>query len=163
MSVRAVRDAVRGTAITAESVEQNPYEAVAQITNAVTKPGALTTEWWSVIIAGAVSSVLAAVGVPGSSAAQVAGIVAPVVLALVYAFVRTQHKGTLADALQAVFPQARAAAQASAAAPGQNGQQAAPASAVAAPPQALTLGAGAVAPAAPAEAPKPAEAVPTGP
>ena len=44
MSVRAVRDAVRGTAITAESVKQNPYEAVAQITNAVTKPGVLNPE-----------------------------------------------------------------------------------------------------------------------
>lgn len=164
MSVRAVRDTVRkGRAITGESVKQNPYEAVAQISNAVTRPGPLTTEWWSVIMAGAVSSVLAAIGLPGSSAAQVAGIVAPVVLALVYAFVRTQHKGALADALQAVFPQANEAAQASSVSPGQNGQQpTTPESAAVAAPEPLALGAGRGSPIAPAEAPTPAQAVPAG-
>jgi hypothetical protein len=80
--------------------------AVAQVASTVARPGPLTTEWWSVLVAGAASSILAAIGLPGSAAAQVAAIVAPVVLALVYAFVRTQTKGALADALAAIFPQA---------------------------------------------------------
>ena len=88
---------------------QNPV--VAQIANTVTRPGALTTEWWTVVIAGAASAALALTGIPGSEAAQVAGVIAPIVLALVYVFVRTRTKGALAEVLQAVFPQADAPAQ----------------------------------------------------
>jgi len=81
-------------------------KAVANMTNTATRPGPLTTEWWSVLIAGAVSSVLGAVGLPGPVGAQIAAIAAPIVLALAYAFVRGQTKGALADALTAVLPQA---------------------------------------------------------
>ena len=81
--------------------------AVAQIANTVNWPGPLTTEWWSVLIAGGASSLAAAIGLPGPAAAQVAGIAAPIILALVYAFVRAQTKGALADALKAIFPQAQ--------------------------------------------------------
>src|SRR5262249_29954758 len=90
--------------------------------NTVSRPGPLTTEWWTVLIAGAVSSVLAVVGLPGSAASQVAGIVAPIVIALVYAFTRSRTKGALADALKAIFPQAGApVAGDAAAAPGAPG------------------------------------------
>lgn len=92
--------------LTQADVQNNPHAAVAQLANTVTRPGPLTTEWWSVLIAGAVSSISAAIGLPGPAAAQVAGIVAPIVLALVYAFVRARTKGALAEALKALFPQA---------------------------------------------------------
>lgn len=94
------------TELTAADVEKNPYAAVAHITNTAARPGALTTEWWTVLIAGAASAALAVFGVSGPAAAQVAGIAAPMVLALVYAFVRAHTKGALADALKALFPQA---------------------------------------------------------
>ncbi len=93
--------------LTPESVKANPMAAVAKIANTVSRPGPLTSEWWSVIIGGGVSSLLAAVGLPGPTATQVAAIAAPVVLALVYAFVRARTKGALADALKAIFPQAQ--------------------------------------------------------
>jgi hypothetical protein len=95
--------------VPATSTEQNPV--VAQIANTVTRPGALTTEWWTVVIAGVASAVLALTGIKGPEAAQIAGIIAPIALALVYVFVRTRTKGALADVLQAVFPQANAPAQ----------------------------------------------------
>jgi len=100
---------LRKNQVQAMSSAQNPV--VAQISNTVTRPGALTTEWWTVVIAGAASAGLALTGVPGSEAAQVAGIIAPILLALVYVFVRTRTKGALAEVLQAVFPQADAPAQ----------------------------------------------------
>lgn len=97
---------VRNAAVTAEELQQNPLAGVAQISNTVTRPGALTTEWWSVVIAGVVSTVLALTGLPGSEAAQVAGIIAPILLAVIYVFVRSRTKGALAAVLQGVFPQA---------------------------------------------------------
>jgi hypothetical protein len=95
---------LRKDRVPATSAPQNPV--VAQISNTVSRPGALTTEWWSIVIAGAASAGLALTGIPGSEAAQVAGIIAPIVLALVYVFVRTRTKGALAEVLHAVFPQA---------------------------------------------------------
>lgn len=96
-----------------QPVQSNDTKAdpvVTQLSNTVARPGALSTEWWTVLIAGAVSSALAVIGLPGSAAAQVAGIVAPILLALAYAFVRAHTKGALADALEAIFPQAGSAA-----------------------------------------------------
>jgi hypothetical protein len=84
----------------------------------VTRPGALTTEWWTVVIAGAVSTVLAATGIPGSQATQLAGIIAPIALALTYVLVRSKTKGALAELLHAVFPQADQPAPAADAKPG---------------------------------------------
>ena len=43
-------------------------------------------------------------GSPGSGAAQVAGILAPVLVSLVYVFVRGQEKRALADVLRLVLP-----------------------------------------------------------
>lgn len=86
-------------------------QAVAHATNVVTRPGIFTTEWWTVIGGGGLSAILAAVGVSGPAAAQVAGIAAPAVLALVYAYARSQTKGALAAALKVVFPPAPAAAE----------------------------------------------------
>jgi hypothetical protein len=104
--------------LTTDQVQKDPRAALAQMTNTAARSGPLTTEWWTVLIAGAVSSVLALVGLPGSAAAQVAGIVAPIAIALVYAFVRAQTKGALADALEAIFPQAAATAGGDSAAAG---------------------------------------------
>jgi hypothetical protein len=92
--------------LTSEQIRTNPTAAVAQITNTVARPGPLTTEWWTILLAGAVSSVLALVGLPGSAATQIAGVVAPIAIALVYAYVRARTKGALADALEAIFPEA---------------------------------------------------------
>jgi hypothetical protein len=81
-------------------------QAIASLTNTVSRPGALTTEWWTVLVATALSTVLGIVGVNGSTATQIAATFAPIVLALAYAFVRAHTKGALADALSSVFPQA---------------------------------------------------------
>ena len=61
---------LRKDQVPATSTQQNPV--VAQISNTVARPGALTTEWWTVVIAGAASAVLALSGVPGSVATRVA-------------------------------------------------------------------------------------------
>jgi hypothetical protein len=45
--------------LTADQGQKDPKAAVAQIANTVARPGPLTTEWWTVLVAGAVSSVLA--------------------------------------------------------------------------------------------------------
>lgn len=95
------------------SPDPTPTEAVTRIANTINRPGPLTTEWWSVLIAGALSTVLAVIGLPGSAATQVAAIIAPIALALVYAYVRSRTKGALADALTAIFPQALSQASAS--------------------------------------------------
>ena len=97
---------VRNQLLRTDEVKDNPTAALAQIANTAARPGPLTTEWWTVLIAGAISSILAVVGLPGSASAQVAGIVAPIAIALVYAFVRAHTKGALADALKAILPQA---------------------------------------------------------
>jgi hypothetical protein len=81
-------------------------QSIVQMSNTVTRPGILTTEWWMGLIALGVSAALAVVGVSSSQAVEVAATVAPIVLALVYAFVRAHTKGGLADALQSIFPQA---------------------------------------------------------
>jgi hypothetical protein len=81
-------------------------QAIAHLTNTVSRPGPLTTEWWTVLIATTLSTVLGVVGVKGSAGTQIAATAAPVVLAVGYAFVRAHTKGVLAKALLAVFPQA---------------------------------------------------------
>jgi hypothetical protein len=81
-------------------------QAIAHLTNAVSRPGPLTTEWWTVLIATTLSTVLGVVGVKGSTGTQIAATAAPVVLAIGYAFVRAHTKGVLAQALSAAFPQA---------------------------------------------------------
>jgi hypothetical protein len=88
------------------NAENAKNASLANMANTAARPGALTTEWWTVLIAGAASYVLAKIGLPGPTAAQVAGIAAPILLALVYAYVRARTKGALADALKAIFPQA---------------------------------------------------------
>jgi len=81
-------------------------QAIANLSNTVSRPGPLTTEWWTVLVATGLTTLLGIVGVKGSTATQLAATVAPVVLALAYAFVRAHTKGALANALAAVFPQA---------------------------------------------------------
>jgi hypothetical protein len=90
------------TAPNATTTEQ----AIANLSNTVSRPGPLTTEWWTVLVATGLTTLLGIVGVKGSTATQLAATVAPVVLALAYAFVRAHTKGALANALAAVFPQA---------------------------------------------------------
>lgn len=118
--------AVANNQKTVPSPDKDRLAAIAQISNTVTRPGPLTTEWWTVVLAGAISAALALTGLPGSAAAQVAGIVAPILLALMYALVRSRTKGALAEVLQAIFPQADtpASSSADAQAPSVNGSAA---------------------------------------
>jgi hypothetical protein len=81
-------------------------QAIAHLTNAVSRPGPLTTEWWTVLIATLLSTVLGVVGVTSNTATQIAATAAPIVLALAYAFTRAHTKSALATALSAIFPQA---------------------------------------------------------
>jgi hypothetical protein len=77
---------------------------LAAVTKTLLRRGFLTSEWWTTIAAAGLSTVLALVGVHGSAAAQVVGILAPVIVAATYAAVRTMHKSTLAKVLAAAFP-----------------------------------------------------------
>jgi hypothetical protein len=81
-------------------------DMLTQISKSLIPRGYLTTEWWTTIIGGAVSAVLALVHVSGSNATHVAAVVAPAVLAALYAITRTMHKSALASLLGDVFPQA---------------------------------------------------------
>jgi hypothetical protein len=76
------------------------------ISKSLVPRGYLTTEWWTTITGGALSAVLALVHVGGSTATHVAAVVAPTVLAALYAITRTIHKSALASVLGDVFPQA---------------------------------------------------------
>jgi hypothetical protein len=92
------------------SAPSDPVDAaLAAASNSLARRGYLTTEWWTTIIGGALSAVLALVHVSGSNATHVAAVAAPALLAGLYAFTRTMHKSALATALGAVFPQAAAA------------------------------------------------------
>jgi hypothetical protein len=79
------------------------------ISGALVPRGYLTTEWWTTILGGALSAVLALVHVGGTAATHVAAVIAPAVLAALYAITRTMHKSQLASLLSDVFPQAVAA------------------------------------------------------
>lgn len=83
--------------------------ALTGISDSLARRGYLTTEWWTTVIGGALSAVLALVHVGGSSATHVVAVAAPAVLAALYAITRTVHKSALASALGAVLPQALAA------------------------------------------------------
>jgi hypothetical protein len=115
-----------------------PQQVLADVTDSLSRRGFFTSEWWTTVIGGALSAVLALLHVSSSSATHVAAVVAPAVLAGLYAVVRTVHKSQLAGALSDIFPQA-------AQPPGQNGQAGAGETAL-----------GAAAPAAAAPAPAPA-------
>jgi hypothetical protein len=78
------------------------------ISGALVPRGYLTTEWWTTILGGALSAVLALVHVGGTTATHVAAVIAPAVLAALYAITRTMHKSQLASLLSDVFPQAAA-------------------------------------------------------
>lgn len=87
----------------------DPLQAVlADVSNSLVARGRLTTEWWTTLIGGALSAVLALVHVHGSTGTQIVAIAAPALLAGVYAIVRTMHKSALASTLRDVFPQAAA-------------------------------------------------------
>lgn len=95
-------------------------QALAAVSETLARRGYLTTEWWTTIIGGAVSAVLALVHITGSSATHVVAVVSPALLAGLYAVSRTMHKSALASALSDLFPQAgqgNAAVQAQAAQP----------------------------------------------
>lgn len=96
--------------LTPEHVKENPNGAVAQITSTLALPGSADDGMVDGSCCRSVSSVLALVGLPGSAAAQVAGIVAPIVIALVYVFSRARTKGALADALKTISSQCAYAA-----------------------------------------------------
>ena len=89
--------------------QQHPQSSVplALIADAVGRRGYLTTEWWTTVLAALLSAALGLVGLHGPAAAQVTGILAPVLVAGVYALVRTRHKSVLAQLAAAAFPQAQ--------------------------------------------------------
>ena len=84
-------------------LQGNPLQDIA---SAVGRRGYLTTEWWTTVLAALLSAALGLVGLHGPAAAQVTGILAPILVAGVYAVVRTRHKSTLAQLAAAAFPQA---------------------------------------------------------
>jgi hypothetical protein len=90
-------------------------QVVTDVAESLSRRGFFTSEWWTTVIGGALSAVLALLHVSSSSATHVAAVVAPAVLAGLYAIVRTVHKSQLASALAGIFPQA-------AQSPGQDGQ-----------------------------------------
>jgi hypothetical protein len=81
-------------------------ELFAAVSKQLLRRGYFTTEWWTTIIGGALSTVLALVHVNGSSATHVVAVAAPALLAGLYAITRTLHKSALATALTELFPQA---------------------------------------------------------
>jgi hypothetical protein len=76
------------------------------VSQSLLRRGYLTTEWWTTIIGGALSTILALIHVKASSATHVVAVVSPSLLAALYAITRTMHKSALASALGDVFPQA---------------------------------------------------------
>jgi hypothetical protein len=82
-------------------------QAVLQaVSQSLVRRGYLTTEWWTTIVGGALSAVLALIHINASSATHVVAVAAPALLAALYALTRTMHKSALASALADVFPQA---------------------------------------------------------
>jgi hypothetical protein len=79
------------------------------VSDSLVPRGYLTTEWWTTIVGGALSAVLAVVHINASSATHVVAVVAPALLAALYAISRTVHKSALASLLRDLFPQAAAA------------------------------------------------------
>ncbi len=77
-----------------------------EVSESLVRRGYLTTEWWTTVVGGAVSAILALVHINASSATHVVAVAAPAVLAGLYAVTRTMHKSALAAALADVFPQA---------------------------------------------------------
>jgi hypothetical protein len=130
-------------------------ELLAAVSKQLLRRGYFTTEWWTTIIGGALSTVLALVHVKGSSATHVVAVVAPALLAGLYAITRTMHKSALATTLTELFPQATQSA-------GQAGQAPPAAAPPAAAPAAAAPAAAAPAAAAPAAAAPAAGASPTG-
>ena len=98
------------SAVQTNDVIASPNAALAPVANTVSRPGYLTTEWYTLIAAGVVSTLVGKLGVSSNSATQVAAVIAPIAVALIYALVRGHTKGALADVLQAAFPQAEGGA-----------------------------------------------------
>jgi hypothetical protein len=84
--------------------------AIQAVSDSLVPRGYLTTEWWTTIVGGALSAVLAVIHISASSATHVVAVVAPALLAGLYAITRTMHKSALASLLRDLFPQAAAAA-----------------------------------------------------
>jgi len=76
------------------------------VSDSLVRRGYLTTEWWTTVIGGALSAILAVVHINASSATHVVAVAAPALLAGLYAITRTMHKSALASALADVLPQA---------------------------------------------------------
>ena len=106
------------------SGNSDPAQAALEaVSGSLARRGYLTTEWWTTMIGGALSAVLALVHINASSATHVVAVIAPALLAGLYAVTRTMHKSVLSSALGAVFPQASGGTVA----PPSDVQQAAPA------------------------------------
>jgi hypothetical protein len=85
--------------------QENPGLAVANAVSAsLVRRGFLTTEWFTTIIALALTALLAWLGVGDSMATQIVGVAAPTILAAVYALVRTRQKSAQWQLVSDVFP-----------------------------------------------------------
>ena len=73
--------------------------ALNAMSTALQRRGYLTTEWWTTIAAAGVSLLLAIVGVNGPVAFRVTAVLAPVLVAGIYAVARTAHKSAMAKLL----------------------------------------------------------------
>jgi hypothetical protein len=96
-----------------QSGNADPAQAALQaVSESLLPRGYLTTEWWTTIVGGTLSAVLAVVHISASSATHVVAVIAPALLAALYAITRTVHKTALASLLRDLFPQAVAASAA---------------------------------------------------
>ena len=85
--------AVQPAVVSVNDAKADPNSSLSPITNTVARPGILTTEWWTLIVAGVTSAAIGIVGVSNNTATQIATTAAPVAVALIYAFVRGHTKG----------------------------------------------------------------------
>jgi len=73
--------------------------ALQAVCNCLQRRGFLTTEWWTTVAAAGLTSVLAKIGVPGPTTVQIVSVLAPLLVAVVYAIARTAHKSALGTAI----------------------------------------------------------------
>jgi hypothetical protein len=101
-----------GVQVATDTTDAVVQAVLKDVSSSLLRRGYLTTEWWTTVIGGALSTLLALVHINASSATHVVAVAAPAVLAGLYALTRTMHKTALASALSDAFPQAAAAAAA---------------------------------------------------
>lgn len=84
---------------TAQQPSSVTEAALNAMSTTLQRRGYLTTEWWTTVAAAGLSLLLAIVGVNGPVAFQITAVLAPVLVASIYAVVRTVHKSAMAKLL----------------------------------------------------------------